>query len=550
MNPSLPTPRILPSEWKFVAAVAAALLLLTSLPYAFASASAPAEKQFMGFILNISDHTQYLSWYKAYETNLLTSDRQTSEDNPAVFFNLLWLALARFGRFTGLGYAVVYQIFRWLAGGFFLAMVYAFGALIFPAIAQRRAVFLFVALGSGIGWLEIVAKYALRLTDLTYPLGVYLAEGNTFLCLLGYPHFLEAAGLILAVFALLLLGERRGQLRYAVFAGLTAHFLGWQHGYDLIIVWLIPTAYGGVLWLVKRRWPDYWFKAMLTVGLLSWPPALYSVLLTRLNPIWEEVLAQFANAGVYSPWPLLMFVPMGLLLALALAGFIALARQLRRNPPENSPQINHPLFLLVWLVAGWVLAYIPTDYQIHMINSWQIPIALLAVYWVFEHLAPRLSTLNVKRLTLNVLIVITILPTNLYLFAWRFVELARYSTPYFLYRDEVAALEWLESETPVDSVIFSSYDFGQFIPGLSGRIAFLSHWAQTLDFFHKRDLAAAFFDPSTSEAARQQILVKYDIDYVFYGASERALGAYDPENTPYLELVFDASQASIYEFVK
>jgi hypothetical protein len=218
----------------------------------------------------------------------------------------------------------VFQIFRWASGAFFLAMTYLFLSKIFPSTARRRFAFLTIALGAGLGWILVVMKYTVTGGELVYPLDLYVAEGNSFLCILGYPHFAEAAGLILAIFWLLLSGEETQKYRYALFAGLVALFLGLQHAYDLLIVWGVPVIYGGARLLLDRKLPVYWIKAMLIVGLLSWPPALYSVLLTSLDPLWEEVLKQFANAGVFTPAPAHMLILMGIPLILAI---LTLARR-------------------------------------------------------------------------------------------------------------------------------------------------------------------------------------------------------------------------------
>jgi len=536
-------------EWRFVAVVSLCVLLVTSAPYAFASLTTPPEQQFVGFILNTSDHAQYLAWYKAFQTENLTSNHQTSEPNPPLFFNLLWWALGRFGRYTGLSYVVVYQVFRWAAGAFFLAMLYAFTALFMPSVFERRATFLLVALGSGLGWLLVVCKYAFRMADVPFPLDLYVAEGNSFLSVLGYPHFAEAAGLILAVIGLLLLGERRSQLRYAVFAGLVAFFLGWQHTYDLLIVWIVPTVYAGVLFVLTRRWPSYWFKAMVCVGLVSWPPALYSVLLTRLDPLWKQVLAQFANAGVYTPSPPHMLVLMGVPLLLALA---QLGLFLRANWKGRHIAIWHEpdLFLGVWFVVGWALTYMPTDFQIHMINSWQVPVGLLAARWIFVVGAPALARRGFLRnstLALALLVVVVSVPTNIYLWLWRFVDLSRYTYPYYLYRDEFTAMRWLEEAAPPGSIVLSAYDTGRYIPGISGQTAFLSHWAQTVDFYRKRDLVAQFFAEDTSDGFRQEMLREHGVGFVFFGPAEQSLGAYNPEQAKFLTRVFSSPRVRIYQ---
>jgi hypothetical protein len=538
-------------EWRFVAWVIGAVLVLTSLPYAFAIVSTPPERHFMGFILNVSDHSQYLSWYKAFQTNYLISNRLTPEANPPVFFNLLWWVLGRLGLYSGLSYIAVYQLFRWLAGAFFLVMVYSFAALIFPSVPRRRAAFLIVTLGSGLGWVLVVLKYTLAKGELLFPLDLYVAEGNTFLCILGYPHFAEAAGLILATLGLLSTGQHQNKLRYAVYAGLVALFLGLQHTYDLLIVWSVPAAYAGVRWVLDRRLPVYWVKALLIVGLLSWPPALYSVLLTRLDPTWKEVLAQFANAGVYSPTPPHMLILMGLPL---IGAIVTLALRLRDSLKSgaalpssiaSTASTGHELFIGVWFVVGWALTYVPTDFQIHMINGWQVPIGLLATIGLFEYVLPAIKA-SQRPLRVVLVFVALVALSNVYLWLWRFVDLNRHDYPFYLYRDEVTAMQWLEQNAPADSIVFSAYDTGSYIPGISGQRAFLGHWAQTVDFYGKSELVAEFFDKNTNDTQRQQILEQYHVNYVLYGPAEKALGSYVPDSSGFLTLAFSAPQEKVY----
>jgi hypothetical protein len=546
-----PSAKVSHDEWRFVGLVIGIVLILTSLPYAFAALSTPPERYFMGFILNVSDHSQYLSWYKAFQTDYLISNRLTPEANPPIFFNLLWWALGRFGRYSGFNYIVVYQIFRWAAGAFFLVAVYGFSSLVFPSVARRRAAFLIIALGAGLGWALVVLKYTLARGELLFPLDLYVAEGNSFLCILAYPHFAEAAALILAVLGLLLVGQRQNRLRYALYAGLVALFLGWQHAYDLLIVWCVPAAYTGVRWLLDRQPPVYWVKALLIVGLLSFPPALYSVLLTRLDPTWKEVLAQFANAGVYSPTPLHMLILMGLPLILAIVTLAPLVRDRSRggNPLPLQSSTDHGLFIGVWFVVGWALTYVPTDFQIHMINSWQVPIGLLATTGLFDYILPSIGRRwKIGQLVLPATLIFVVLSamTNTYLWVWRFVDLNRHDYPYYLYRDEVAAMQWLEQYAPADSIVFSAYDTGGYLPGISGQRAFLGHWAQTVDFYGKTKLVGEFFDGSTTDAQRQRILQQYHVNYVLYGPAEQALGSYVPDDSAFLALVFSSPQAKVY----
>jgi len=502
----------------------------------------------MGFVLNVPDHAQYLSWYTAFQSELLIPNRLTPEPNPPLFFNLLWLLLGRFGLYTKISYVGVYQIFRWISGILFAVMVYIIVAWFFPTARHRKIAFLTIFLGSGLGWILVIMKYTITRGELLFPLDLYIAEGNSFLSLMAYPHFLEASAFILLTFWLLLVGEKRRGLKYPVFAGIVAFLLGWQHGYDLIIVWGIPLAYVVTRWLVERALPIYWIKAMALVIMISCPPALYSMWLTRNNPLWEKVLAQFANAGVYTPSPPHMVIFMGIPLILAIVSFLLCLRG-KWQKVSREPSERKMIFLCTWFVVGWSLCYLPTDFQIHMINSWQVPIGLLATIGLLDYILPGLRPRFGKKISeihIVAFFLISIIPTNVYLLAWRFVDLSRYDYPYYIYQSEYQALEWLRSNAPPDSVVMSAIETGQFIPGISGKRSFLGHWAQTVDFYAKREMVREIFDQQTTDERRAEILKRYAVNYVFWGPAERKLGQYVPDHSPFLNKIYETDQVKIY----
>jgi len=546
LSPALKPTQIDRKEWRLVWMIILLLLLITSLPYIFAEVTSPSEKQFMGFILNVSDHAQYLSWYKAFQSDGLISNQLTSEANPAIFFNLLWWLLAQVGKVTGMGYQWVYQILRFISGFAFFSMAYWFIAQFFSEKSQRKWIFFLLCVGSGFGWVLVLLKYTVMKGELIFPLDVYVAEGNTFLCLMAYPHFLEASAFILGTLALLLVGEQQNRLRWAVLAGIVAFLLGWQHGYDLLIVWSIPIFYAIARWLLDWRFPTYWFKAMIITGLISPPPAIYNVLLTQLDPTWSEVLAQFANAGVFTPNLLHFFILMGLPLVMAVITVVLILVNVIRHRSKEVRDDPLKLFLLVWFFFGWLLTYIPTDFQIHMINSWQIPVFIMAGIGFFRWGIPWLQKRVPGRPTvgwLTSLIIIFCGLTNFYLFAWRFYDLHRYDYPFFLHKDEVAAIQWLEENTPQESIVLSSLEVGQYIPGISGRRAFLAHWAQTVRYYEKQEVVAKIFNPDQSEIERLKLLRNYEINYVISGPAERALNGLSDDPLLFFEPLWSNGQS-------
>ena len=538
-------------EWRFVWFVVATVLVLTSLPYLYGYWSSPADKQFMGLMLDIPDHGQYLSWWRGFQSSLLISNKLTPEPNKPLFFNLLWWSLAQVSRWTGLGHAPVYQAFRWLAAGSFLWATYRLIAVFLLDVRQRRTAFLLVAFSSGLGWLLVVLKYAARAWtggELLFPLDVYVAEGNSFLCILGYPHFALAGTFIALTLEFIWWGWKESKTKPMVVAGVLALLLGWQHAYDLLIVYSVMGTFAFLIWWKGRKFPWRLFWGGVIVCALSCSGAVYSVILTTSDPLWEEVLAQFANGGVYTPSPPHLIILFGWPLVLAVVEWVELAWRKRGRLIRWS---DEDLFVGGWFLVGAMLNYIPTDFQIHMLNSWQIPMMILATKGLHGLVAPAcvkwlpVSSERVLRWVV-VAFVVAVLPTNLYLLAWRFVDLSRADYPYFLHRGEVAALEWLGENTEPEEIVLSALTTGQYIPGLSGNTAFLAHWAQTVEFYDKRDRVARFFTADTPDNERMNTVCSFGVDYVLYGPAERALGDYEPANARWLALAFSVPQVEVY----
>lgn len=538
-------------EWAFVLLVTVALLVLTSLPYVYGYLSAPPNKVFMGVMLGVPDHEQYFSWMRELSTANLAANKLTPEANSPVFFNLLWWVMGHVGALLGLGFGPMYQILRVVATGAFFAAVFAVIRRFMADSFERRVAFLVVALSSGLGWVLVVSKYSLTPGQLLFPIDVFIAEGNTFLDVMAYPHFV-AAGLYVLVFELVLIGLKRRSLVYSWGAGLLAFVLGWAHAYDLILVYGVLGLFILALGWRDRAVPRFMISSLAIIGLVSVWPALYSVLLTRLDPIWREVLAQFSNAGVYSPNPFHLLIVMGIPLMLALAGLLT------SKPLRLRGITDERVFLRVWFVANLFLLYIPTDYQVHMLNGLQVPTAILATGFLFSYGVPRIDPLIglfrriVSRLTgkqlLAAILIAAVVPTNLYLWSWRFVDLSRHDYPYYLHVDEVAALGWLDSHVRGDDVVLSSLTFGQFVPAYTGAHAFLGHWAQTVDFYGKEQMVARFYSGASTDAYRLQLLKSFGVDYIVDGYSEHQLGSFDPARAPFLSLVYSSGAVSIYRF--
>lgn len=528
--------------WGFAAAVIAAVLLLTSLPFIFAYASAPPERHFTGVMLNIPDHNQYFAWMRDLSHQHLAANRLTPEPNEPALFHLLWWVAGRVGALLGLEYAAVFGALRLLATTAFLASAYGFLRIAVPNHLQRRLAFLIFAFGGGLGIIWIGVKYAQGLPDAPFPFDIYTSEPNSFFIALAFPHFGMALALIIALIGLTLYAQQRGQLRYAVAAGGVGALIGLQHAYDLLTVGLVLGLWWLLIWWRDRRFPAFLFRAGLIIAAFALPPAAYLSYLVLTDSTWGGKLAQFDNAGAWTPGPLHLPILMGLPLLLALLAF---------RPRMLRSRDDAELLVTVWFLAHFVLAYLPLSFQIHLLLGWQAPIAVLAARAIHQVLWPWLRT-RAPRLARPALAAILGLcvVTNAYIFLWRFYDLARHSQPYYLSQDEVAALRWLGTHTSSQDVVLGVLEINQHVPVWSDARAYVAHWAGSLDFFTKRANAERVVNPATPRDERQALLDEFAVSYVIVREQDGPREALAASAGPELVPVYKNVTVTIYRVVR
>ncbi len=532
-------PYIMPrhAEWRFGTALLALVLLLSTAVAAFAYLSAPPDRHFTGVIFNIPDHNQYFAWMRDLAHANLAPNRLTAEPNEPALFHLLWWSAGRAGALFDLGPGASFGALRVLAILTLFPIAYAFIHIAVANALQRRLAMLLFTFGGGLGIVWVVVKYLQGLPDAPFPFDIYTSEPNSFFIALAFPHFGIALALVIAMIGLTLYAQQRQQLRYAVAAGFVGTLIGLQHAYDLLTIYSVLGLWGLLIWRRDGRFPLFLGKAALIIAVCTIPPAAYLSYLVLTDATWGGKLAQFDNAGAWTPNPLHLPILMGVPLFLALLAFRP--RMLRsRNDAE--------ILVGIWFLAHFVLAYLPVKFQIHLLLGWQIPIAILGALALTNIIGPWLRT-HAPRMATPALIGILSLcfVTNAYIFAWRFIDLGRHEQPYYLSQDEVAALAWLNQETTRADVVLGTLEINQHVPVWSDARAFLAHWAGTLDYYRKVELANLVLDPTTPNAQRQAVFDEFGVTYLIVRETDSPRDQLTAA-MPTLQPVFTRGEVSIY----
>lgn len=513
------------------------LLAISWLPYAYGWLSSPAHLVFTGLMFDVPDHAQYWSWIAASHDALFISNTMTPEPNPPVFMNpTMWL-LARAQAAFDLSFAALFQWWRVAALILLVPAVVAF-VRIMVREPDRRPLALAIALsGSGLGWIWVVAKKLAGTADVAYPHDLYTVEPNTFWSMLSYPYLTLAHALILATMIGAWLAHKGAGWPAYVLGAVAAMALSLSHAYDLITIYAVLGLFGLVEWYRARRFPSRLAAAGAAIAACSGPAALYYQRLTAGDPLWQSVLSQYSNAGVWTPPPVHLAVLIGVPLLLAVCAAI-----------PRDKWTDERRFLTIWAAAGLVLAYLPVVYQIKLLSAWQFPLALLAAHGWYERVVPALPGKLPRRYAVAVLVALVSL-TNVYLFAWRFVELRRHAPPYYLHRDELEALNWLARNTRSSDVVIAAPAIGQFVPNHGRTRAYLAHWAMTNRYFERRANVERFFGPDGDAEWRQRLLRAEGVTLVLTNRwSSDPDATYEPARTQAFEEVFRRPQAQVYRF--
>lgn len=483
---------ISPAEWRRVAALSAALLLIVNAPYALAYLAGP--QVFGGILFALADGLSYLAKMRqGWRGEWLFTLPYTAEPGPGVFLFTYHLSLGHLARLLGVPIEAVYHAARLLAGALFLFTAYRFIAHFFESARERLAVWALFFLGSGLGWLAALAG--------GFTMDLWVAESIPFLTLLSNAHFPLAWALLLLILEWTLL-SRAPLGRRLTWTALATTLLA-----NLQPMALIPAGAllaSGPLWeAVTRRRLDLrnWAPA-LTVALAAAPWVGHQLWLAQTHPVLRMWNAQ--NVTLSPPLSEALIWG-GLPLALAVVGAAALWG---RGGPA------YPLTLR-WSVIGIILLYAPIALQRRLSLGLWMPICLLAAFAWRDAIWPRLAG---RWRTPALALLAVLLPlSNLLVWAGMTGAALARSPAVFLTRAEAEAIRSL----PAGALVLAAPETGAFIPAHSDARVLYGHPFETVNAEAEKQAVTDFF-AGRVEAAR--FLQERNVTAIFYGPREAALG--------------------------
>ncbi len=469
---------------RFFWSLSVAALAASWAPYLFALLIRPPQMVYFWLIYNPDDQNVHLMWSRqAYEGRFFIQDLYTTEPHPGLFFNLFAFFLGLFCRFSGLSLHFSYQLFRTAAAILFLSALRWFASVMPLSQRDRKLFFFFAVFSSGFGWIPLLRDYltgisgSLYFTDVSPHLNI--PEAFSFpsmtvapLALLGTTLSLTFIGLF---FSALTTDQRTLPLLASSLSGAALSHL---HPYAsppallcLFLLCLLQTAR-------ERRWFDRrWFFLLIASA-----PALLVLLFQSLVFSKDPAFLQKALTPTLTPPPLILIGSFGTLAVMSLLALPFAPPSLRQRDPV-------PTLALCWLASLLICIHLPVSFQRKMMEGFQVPVALLATFAVsqlerrFPFLQKPFNRPALVALTLPSSVAFLLL-NGYWLISNNLLPERRMMPPYFLHRDQVALLRWLEKQPDVGAILCNPM-IGNYVPVLTGKRVFIGHWAETLNFVEK-----------------------------------------------------------------
>lgn len=472
------------------------LLLVINLPLLLALAISDPEYVFAGLVFNPIDGQSYLAkmrqGFDGAWSFVLPYTANPGEGAP---LNLYYLFLGHVARWVDVSLAFIFHAARLLGSTLLLIQIWRLCKLLFAERVAQQIAFILATLGSGLGWLALLAG---RL-----PPDFWLSEAYPFLAMQANAHF--PLGLALQIqFMLpgkqpdkfgprLILDSIQGLILAAVY----------PFGFALA---LATIAIQSFLALRKQRATLSALSRTIALLSLGGPLLLVQWLAVRAHPL----LAAW-NSQNQTPLPPLLDLIIALSPAMLISAFYLAKRRRRLSEDERS--------LLIWLAGAFILGLMPLNLQRRFLSGIFVPLALLAVKGALA----ASQTMRVRIRFLLALLLLS-LPSS---FIGGFSSLAAVqarASAFFLDRDEAAALSWLAENAPPVALIAASPEIGLHLPVQGDLRVWYGHPFETIAAGQRQSELEAFY---AGVVETESFLDAQGFDFVFSGPRERALGSLD-----------------------
>lgn len=508
--------------------VSVLILLLSSLPTWAGYRAETSELHFRGIYYDSQDYAAHIAMMESGRHGQWAYQfRFTTEVFQPAYVRLFYIFLGHFSAWLGLASETTYHLARWLLGFLALYSLYKLTQQIFTNLFWARVSFLLAAVGSGLGWLQLIFNIH---SGMLTPIDFWLIDSYVFFSISVFPHFafVTAAMCLALLFWLDYLGSLRS--KNIVWIGLISILV--QLTNPIALATVDGSFLGAMLfsWWKKRKYERKHIGALGIIAIAQLPLLLYNATMMYHDPLWIQYTSQHQTL---SPPPGYYFWGFALFWPFTVLGMITAIR-------EKASSSGAAIF---WVFAGFLLAYGPLYTQQRFLQNITIPLAILVtngLIALFESKAITNGFLKKWSRSVVILFVFLVSISSIQLSLGRALYLQTHPKDFYYPAIIDNAVAWLRENGQYDDFVLALENTSQILAQKAGVRVYVGHEMETLDFGKKKLSTEAFYTGEYPE------LAKSPIKWVVFGPLEKKLAPnFQPPST--LKLVYKTQDLQIYE---
>jgi hypothetical protein len=509
------------------------LVILTTIPYLLAYFNHGDIWQFTGFVFGVEDGNSYIAkMLLGSEGEWLFRTPYTSHPQSGVLAFLPYLLLGKLaaGEAFHEQMVVLFHLFRAFATPVAVMATYKFVSLFVTSSWWRRWATILATAGGGLGCFLVLLGKSPWLGSL--PLEFYSPESFGFLSFYGLPHLILARAFLLSGLTCYLRSVESNRCGWI--AGI--YFLGLVLMQPLTILpaYAIVAVHLGILILLgfrNRNWQDIkpWFGAGLKLVILSLPLVVYLGYAFTRDPFLSAWTSQNL---ILSPHPAHYIVSYGLIILPAFIGGWRIAQN--RNLTG--------ILIIGWAIIFPLMAYAPFNLQRRLPEGVWVALTSLAAIGLTCWLQDKVK---IERGVGWTFLAVGLL-SSLMLITGGIGVALRPAEPAFRKVEEVRAFSWLNEEAEPASVVLAAYQTGNALPAWAPVRVVIGHGPESVDLASLSPQVDAFYGDGMTDQERLQFIMSQDVQYVWYGPREKALGSWNPVGSGFLNIAYDEAGHEIY----
>ncbi|PKN84337.1 MAG: hypothetical protein CVU46_14465 [Chloroflexi bacterium HGW-Chloroflexi-8] len=502
-------------------------LAILSFPFAYGYLHQNKDLIFGGFLLNPIDGNSYLAKIQqGYAGNWFFQLPYSFELNSKAILFVFYIIIGHISRIIGVVPIIAFHIFRLLSAIFlFYSLLQFLNFLGFKKGFLNNVIFIILIFGGGLGWLYVISG--------DIPADFWVSEAFPFLSSISNPHFPLTISLICWTLILTKTNYSKKNIQFIYL--LIGIILANISPFSILIVGVLLFSIIILNWNIDRK------NSLLNIlffSLGSFPFILYQFIVVNGDP----VLAGW-NAQNITPAPNLInfifsFSPF-------LAGIIFLL--FKRITQVSKKLSSDETVLLIWVITGIFLLYLPLNLQRRFLVGYYIPVVTLFFLLLSDVLPVVENKIKMKVKTGLLAIILFSILSNVFVLYGATMTISSFSDSLYVSRDLISASKWIKNNCETNSLVLAGLDTGLLIPSYSFSRTVFGHPFETINYT-KTETAVSDFWSGNNENVERLLLKKWNVDYIYYGVEEKSLGK--PKVLEKFPIIYQNLSVQIYKVLK